>query len=108
MGRSVHCVQNYHASGVKGLWIINNFNRTPLYFIVTSFKTQGWQGFQQIPVKHRPRALYSRHYFICPWSANMPGIVKTTCRAGCSVSEDLLYHIKKFCWNVKAYKFVLP
>jgi DNA-binding protein HU-beta len=35
-------------------------------------------------------------------------IVKTTCRAGCSVSEAILHEIKKFCWNVKAYKFVLP
>ena len=40
--------------------------------------------------------------------ANSHGIVKTTCRAGCSESEAILHEIKKFCWNVKAYKFVLP
>jgi hypothetical protein len=108
MGQPVYCVQNYHASGVNGLWIINNFNGLVVYFMVASFKTPGWQGFQQIPVKHRPRAPYSQHYFIQALTANIHDIVKTTCRAGCSVSQDLLSHIKKFCWNVKAYKFVLP
>ena len=87
MGRSLYCVQNYHASGVNGLWIINNFNHPRIYLVAASFKTPGWQGFQQIPVKHRPRLPYSRKHFIRTLPANIPDIVKTTCRAGCSESK---------------------